>query len=104
MSAKIPKIRSFVPCFPPSSAEKSVTKTHGTLRVLQFNVLADGLSGLRPDLGDFSRTKPEDIVWENRKHLLFDEILQYEADVITLQECDHFHDFFEPQLSAHGEK
>ena len=26
------------------------------------------------------------------------EIAQYDADIITLQECDHFHDFFQPKL------
>ena len=70
------------------------------LRILQFNMLADGLSGLRSDLGAFSRARKEDVDWENRKLKLLYEILQYDPDVITLQECDHYYDFFLPELSG----
>lgn len=77
-------------------------KVHGKLRILQFNMLADGLSGLRNDLGAFSRAKKDAMMWESRKIRLLHEMLQYEPDVITLQECDHYYDFFLPQLSARG--
>lgn len=73
-----------------------------TIRVLQFNMLADGLSGLRDDLGAFSRAKKEYVDWAQRKDKLLFEILQYDPDVITLQECDHYYDFFLPELSAKG--
>lgn len=72
------------------------------LRILQFNILADGLSGLRNDLGGFSRIKQEFIGWDYRKHLLAQELLQYDPDIITLQECDHFHDYLSPLLSSKG--
>jgi len=72
------------------------------LRVLQFNMLADGLSGLRADLGAFSRAKADEMAWANRKQQLLHEILQYDPDVITLQECDHYYDFFLPSLSPYG--
>lgn len=75
----------------------------GELRILQFNVLADGLSGLRPDFGGFARVPdPKIMFWEHRKTLILHEILQYNPDVITLQECDHFYDFFLPKLNGHG--
>ena len=73
-----------------------------TFRVLQLNMLADGLSGLRDDLGAFSRARAEDLSWDSRKAQLLYEILQYAPDVITLQECDHYYDFFLPELSAMG--
>jgi mRNA deadenylase 3'-5' endonuclease subunit Ccr4 len=72
------------------------------LRVLQYNILADGLSGMREDKGGFSRAKREHLDWKRRKGMILQEILRYEPDVITLQECDHFHDFFLPELSAAG--
>lgn len=119
------------------------------LRVFQLNMLADGLFGLRADLGNlssiiitihtfivikiiviiviikyfhnndngnkhnnnnndlytlgaFSRAKRENAIWENRKLQLLHELLQYNPDVITLQECDHYYDFFLPQLSMKG--
>jgi hypothetical protein len=111
------------------------------LRVFQLNMLADGLFGLRADLGNlssiiitihtfivikiiiiviikylhnnnnnnhsytigaFSRAKRENAIWENRKLQLLHELLQYNPDVITLQECDHYYDFFLPQLSIKG--
>eukprot|EP01035_Chromulina_nebulosa_P056653 gene56653-77645_t len=65
-------------------------------------MLADGLSGLRADLGAFSRAKEEDVCWESRKVKILYELLQYDPDVITLQECDHYYDFFLPALSAKG--
>ena len=72
------------------------------LRVLQFNILADGLSGLRSDLGAFSRATAQSMSWDMRKYQLLHEILQYKPDCITLQECDHFYDFFLAKLSMYG--
>jgi hypothetical protein len=72
------------------------------LRILQYNILADGLSGLREDMGGFSRAKREHLDWKRRKGLILKEILSYEPDVISLQECDHFHDYFQPELGAAG--
>ena len=61
-----------------------------------------GLSGLRKDLGAFSRICAEAVSWENRKGMLLREILQYDCDIITMQECDHYYDFFLPELYALG--
>ena len=72
------------------------------LRVLQFNVLADGLAGLRPDLGRFNRASKEILNWDHRKIRILHEITQYEPDIITMQEVDHYYDFFLPELSARG--
>ena len=73
----------------------------GRLRVLQWNMLADGLSGLQKDLGAFSRIQKGDIDWdESRKYSLLYELLQYDPDVITLQECDHYYDWFLPCLTG----
>ena len=72
------------------------------LRVLQFNALADGLSGLRPDLGRFNRASKEILCWEHRKSRILHEITQYEPDIITMQEVDHYYDFFLPELSVRG--
>jgi mRNA deadenylase 3'-5' endonuclease subunit Ccr4 len=83
----------------------SPTRSHNELtrlRVLQYNILADGLSGLREDMGGFSRAKREDLEWGRRKGLILQEILRHEPDVITLQECDHYQDYFLPELSAAG--
>lgn len=71
-------------------------------RVLQFNVLADGVSGLRSDLGKFSRANESILKWDNRKYHLLDEIKNIDPDVITLQECDHYYDFFLPELNKMG--
>lgn len=38
-----------------------------SLRVMQFNILADGLSGLRPDKGLFDRVPVECLEWSFRK-------------------------------------
>ena len=89
-----PILRQFLPMAEPRSDTM--------FRVLQFNILADGLSGLREDLGAFSRATAESMSWDVRKHQLLHEMLQYNPDCITLQECDHFYDFFLPQLATYG--
>jgi len=99
---QLPKLRSFIPIPHSTSISTSNLKIHGNLRVLQFNILADGLFGLRDDLGAFSRTQKEDVSWSRRKIQLLHEITQYNPDIITLQECDHYYDTFLPELAAKG--
>ena len=55
------------------------------LTMLQFNVLADGLCGLSPTLGDFSRPPKQVLDWGYRGPLLVAEMLRHNADVITAQ-------------------
>ena len=103
-SATLPKARQFMSLLPSAvvSSSSSSYKTYGNFRVLQFNMLADGLCGLRQDIGAFSRAKLNDVIWERRKSQLLHEILQYDPDVITLQECDHYYDCFLPVLTERG--
>ena len=98
LETKLPTSRPFLP-LPGLAGLKPDSKT---LRVQQFNVLADGLSGRREDLGRFSRVPKDILDWESRRESLLHEIAQYDADIITLQECDHFHDFFQPKLYERG--
>ena len=71
------------------------------IRVFQLNTLADGLFGLRDDCPQ-SRPSERARSWEHRKVLLIDEVKRYEADVICLQEVDHYYDFFLPELRRLG--
>ena len=96
--------RQFLP-LPGSYGKPSplASETQSTMiRVMQFNVLADGLSGLREDRGRFSRVTPQYLDWNYRKDLLMEEIRQYDADIITLQEVDHYYDFFLRNLRPMG--
>ncbi|EQC42594.1 hypothetical protein SDRG_00323 [Saprolegnia diclina VS20] len=70
--------------------------------IVQFNVLADGLSGLRDDLGGFTLAPPGSLAWAHRRQPLLDEILRFAPDIVCLEEVDHFYDWFEPQLAAQG--
>ena len=72
------------------------------ISLLQFNVLADGLSGRSPTLGDFTRPPAAVMDWAYRGPLLVEEMLRHEADVITAQEVDHFSDYFVPRLARAG--
>ncbi len=40
--------------------------------------------------------------WQTRKLRLLYEVLKADSEVLTLQECDHFHDFFQPVLAELG--
>ena len=101
-SIKFPKTRKFIPVPSSSMSIDTSMEYFGDIRVLQFNMLADGLCGLRADLGAFSRATLSDVIWERRKTQLLYEILQYDPDVVTLQECDHYYDFFLPELMKRG--
>eukprot|EP00912_Choanoflagellata_sp_UC4_P002269 UC4_evm4s1434 len=70
--------------------------------VFSMNVLADGLAGLADGFSGFTHLPLEGLQWSNRKYRIMDEILTRNPDVVCLQEVDHFHDWFEPQLSKIG--
>ncbi|CAE7524362.1 CCR4-1 [Symbiodinium natans] len=59
--------------------------------VCTFNVLAEGLE-----------PRGCAVTFEQRKQGLLDEIARSQADIVCLQEVDHFDDFFSPELSASG--
>ena len=40
--------------------------------------------------------------WESRKVRLLSEMSRWEADLISLVECDHYDDFFEPRMASIG--
>ena len=86
-----------------------------TITVMQFNLLAEGLSSgpdatppfeavWRSDYGGFdSVAQPElALAWDTRKLRLLEEILRYAPDVLTVQECDHFDDLLLPALRLAG--
>ena len=72
------------------------------LRIMEFNIMADGLSALDKRYGDFSRVSVSGLAWDVRKKQLIHEISQYRPDVVTLQECDHYYDFFLPEMNKIG--
>lgn len=59
------------------------------LSVLQFNVLADGLSGSCEGKGGFTLIPPDWLDWEQRWPLLIKAIRDADADIVALQEVDH---------------
>jgi len=74
---------------------------HGQpLRVMQWNILADGLA----QSGDFKYAAKEHLEWKHRFALMLAEIEEGQPDIITLQECNHFKDSWEPKLGAMGYK
>ena len=51
---------------------------------------------------NFSKVPQEGLKWENRREKHLEEILISGADVICLEEVDHFSDFFQPKLKENG--
>lgn len=98
----LPTARKFLPLIQQKPLVDAKLCVLQKLRILQFNMLADGLSGLRDDLGAFSRVCHDDIRWERRRGQILHEILQYDPDIITMQECDHYYDCFLPLLMDRG--
>jgi len=81
--------------------DKVPTGKHGaprnsTLEIMQWNVLADGLSGNCKGQGGFTRCPPSWLAWERRRHQLRSVIATRCADVVALQEVDHFEEWYRP--------
>ena len=54
--------------------------------------------------GDFFRCPSNCLQWMYRKPLILQEILRSRADIICLEEVDHFEDCLKPELSSNGFK
>ena len=94
---------------------KEIENEDTCFSVLQFNILAEGLSS-GPDVptpfertekskyGGFTEVPNREICmnFDNRKWLIVEELLCHDADIITVQECDHWEDFFHPVMQIFG--
>jgi len=74
------------------------TPNPDAFKVMQFNILADGLSGAKKtktDMKSFSECPPEALPWDYRRELIFEEIQRADPHILCMQENDHFEDFVE---------
>jgi len=72
-------------------AHAQVSVAGRPLRVVQFNLLADGLCGMDKDKGGFTESPTAALDWDYRRQLLVDEIFRHFApDIVACQEVDHF--------------
>lgn len=98
-------------------ASSSLSVSNDTFKVMQFNLLAEGLSASPdveppfpfrsvPDWGGFDHlTDREQILdWRLRRWRLIEEILRFDPDVVAVEELDHFVDFFKPVMALAGYK
>lgn len=92
------------------------------MRVMQFNLLAEGLSAhpsnippfptcpegnpISPsECGGFDITADSPTIFDferYRKWRLLEEITRVEPDLLAVEECDHFADFLEPAMTSLG--
>jgi len=74
-----------------------------TISVVQYNVLAEGLSNpaMSPDAG-FTSMPPDQMRWSHRGELVLGKLLRADADVVCLQEVDHYYDSVEPAMRSAG--
>ena len=88
------------------------SSTHST-KLMQFNMLAEGLSARPSDTPPFAAVKqaesggftnvPQDVLdYSKRRFFVLEKIFEVCPDVLALEECDHFHDFFLPALRLVG--
>lgn len=71
------------------------------VRVMHWNILADGLTGKNLAFDGFSKSlqkqfasSKESLQWEFRQWLILEEIAHYEPDIITLVELDSNQDYY----------
>ena len=85
--------RSLVPYEPDRSNFNSGA---GQFRVLSYNVYAD-LKCRNPDNRHCSVKN-----WSYRSVTLLQEIIEYDADIVCLQDVDQFRKFWQPKLAQCG--
>ena len=71
-----------------------------TLSVVQYNTLADALC--TGDDAGFTSLPPEKLAWCSRGEALVRALRSSDADVLCLQEVDHYYDTLLPALAACG--
>lgn len=108
------RVSTLVP-LPQRAWRRSVLDVGDSVRVLQFNTLARGLSSSpyvpppfparqASQYGGFDAINdPEKVLdWKVRRWKVLHEILRMKAAVIALEEVDHYDDFLRPALRAAG--
>lgn len=73
-------------------------KESANLKVLQWNVLADGLA----QHGDFVKVTQQALCWSHRAGKLLQLILEPQPDIVCLQEVNRYGDCFLPAMEKHG--
>lgn len=70
--------------------------------IMSYNILAPGLQKKHPEL--YRNCSRESLDWNNRRHVLWQELVYYSPDIVCLQEVevDQFYLFWEPKFSEYG--
>ena len=72
------------------------------LRVVQFNTLADGLSGMHQDKGGFTDTPAGSLEWKYRRGRIVEEMFKhFEPDIVACEEVDHY-DWLAAEMAQRG--
>lgn len=69
-----------------------------TIRVMQWNTLADGLA----QHGDFLRVSGQHLEWKARGPRILKTVTEANADVVCLQEVNRYEDWFLPHMQEMG--
>ena len=85
---------------PTTTTPSSSSSASTLLTVVQYNTLADALC--TGDDAGFTSLPPQQLSWAARGDGLVRAVLASDADVVCLQEVDHYHDTFFPRLAARG--
>jgi len=73
-------------------------KEDGELTIFSYNILSDGSA--KPNY--FPKVNPNLLLWNNRRDKIIQQIISQDADIVCLQEVDHFRDYFLPTLGKLG--
>ncbi len=74
---------------------KNLEKGKEIIRILQFNILADSNSFPK----QFTKVNKKCLKWEYRGFRIVEELVRWNAGIITLQECDRFDVKQDPRAS-----
>lgn len=86
------------------STSASVSDSTASIRIVQYNVLAESQCVVADYCNKLTGVSEEDVIWSSRFPRLIRELKQYDPDVIVLEEVEReaFARDFVPQLAAMG--
>lgn len=90
--------RKLIPAPPIGVQSSGSSSSSKTVSIMSYNVLAQVYA--KPDI--FNYCRPVTLKWRYRRANLLREIAFRDADILCLQEVDHYDDWWRPQLSAAG--
>eukprot|EP01027_Heterolobosea_sp_BB2_P019134 GEZU01026881.1.p1 GENE.GEZU01026881.1~~GEZU01026881.1.p1 ORF type:complete len:145 (+),score=29.27 GEZU01026881.1:118-552(+) len=91
-------VRNWLPLVTVSETEAKGSDLIGSFTIASYNILAQHL--IRRSI--FGYCSKNALKWPTRRENLKRDVKELDADILCLQECDYYDEFFKPELEKIG--